>query len=230
MAKKDYKWRRFWCPRSGRINLADGGYLCDPDGEWGRAYNPDLISLEAIAEISCLVLLGEPGIGKSQELENLKALTENNSSQVLELNLRSCTNLKEDLFKDETFTDWLGGNYHLYLFLDSLDEGLLSIPTLATALIDELRKPKYRNHINRLHLRLACRTFVFPEILEEGLKELWKEASFETYELAPLRRVDVSEAAKAEGFSSDDFLKEFKEWFNRIFPSRVEQQPAPKSE
>lgn len=208
MAKKDYKWKRFWCPRSGHINLADGGYLCDPDGEWGRAHNPDLVSLEAIAEIPCLVLLGEPGIGKSQELENLKDLTENHSSQVLELNLRSCTNLKEDLFKDETFTDWLGGNYHLYLFLDSLDEGLLSIPTLATALIDELRKPKYRNHINRLHLRLACRTFVFPEILEEGLKELWKEANFETYELAPLRRVDVSEAAKAEGFSSDDFLKE----------------------
>jgi len=208
MPKKDYKWKRFWCPRSGRINLTDGGYLCDPDGEWGRAHNPDLVSLEAIAEIPCLILLGEPGIGKSQELENLKALTENNSSQVLELNLRSCTNLKEDLFKDETFTDWLGGNYHLYLFLDSLDEGLLSIPTLATALIDELRKPKYRNHINRLHLRLACRTFVFPEILEEGLKELWKEANFETYELAPLRRVDVSEAAKAEGFSSDDFLKE----------------------
>jgi predicted NACHT family NTPase len=208
MPKKDYKWKRFWCPRSGRINLADDGYLCDPDGEWGRAYNPDLVSLEAIAEIPCLVLLGEPGIGKSQELENLKALTKNNSSQVLELNLRSCTNLKEDLFRDETFTNWLGGNYHLYLFLDSLDEGLLSIPTLATALIDELRKPKYQNHINRLHLRLACRTFVFPEILEEELKEIWKEANFETYELAPLRRVDVSEAAKAEGFSSDDFLKE----------------------
>ncbi|AMA10259.1 NACHT domain-containing protein [Picosynechococcus sp. PCC 73109] len=208
MPKKDYKWKRFWCPRSGTINLADGGYLCDPDGEWGRAHNPDLVSLEAIAEIPCLVLLGEPGIGKSQELENLKALTENNSSQVLELNLRSCTNLKEDLFKDETFTDWLGGNYHLYLFLDSLDEGLLSIPTLATALIDELRKPKYRNHINRLHLRLACRTFVFSEILEEGLKELWTEANFESYELAPLRCVDVSEAAKAEGFSSDNFLRE----------------------
>lgn len=102
MAKKDYKWKRFWCPRSGHINLADGGYLCNPDEEWGRAYNPDLVSLEAIAEIPCLVLLGEPGIGKSQELENLKALTENNSSQVLELNLRSCTSLKEDLFKDET--------------------------------------------------------------------------------------------------------------------------------
>ncbi|WP_199313906.1 hypothetical protein [Leptolyngbya sp. FACHB-671] len=169
------------------------------------------MSLEAIAEIPCLVLLGEPGIGKSQELENLKALTEEkicDSSQILDLNLRSCANLKEDLFKDETFTDWLGDSYRLYLFLDSLDEGLLSIPTLAAGLVDELKKPKYQNHISRLHLRLSCRTFVFPAILEEGLKDLWKEANFAIYELAPLRRIDVIEAAKAEGFSSDDFLKE----------------------
>ncbi|MDG2990449.1 hypothetical protein L3556_05805 [Candidatus Synechococcus calcipolaris G9] len=211
MSKQTYSWKRFWCPRSGTINLADGGFLYDPDTEWGKACNPDLVSLEAIADVPCLVLLGEPGIGKSQELENLKAFTDTkicDSSQVLELNLRSCTNLKEDLFKDETFTDWLKGSCHLYLFLDSLDEGILNIPTLAAGLVDELKKSKYQNHIDRLHLRLACRTFVFPAILEEGLKHLWKEANFAIYELAPLRRIDIIEAAKAEGLSSDDFLKE----------------------
>ncbi|MGD1854961.1 MAG: NACHT domain-containing protein [Leptolyngbyaceae cyanobacterium] len=210
MSKCAYEWKRFWCPRSGNINLTDGGFLYDPDAELGGAYNPDLVSLEAIAGVPCLVLLGEPGIGKSQELENLKVLTEERtcaSSQVLVMNLRSCTDLKRDLFRDETFTDWLKGDYHLYLFLDSLDEGLLSVPTLATGLIDELTQSKYWNHINRLHLRLACRTFVFPAILEEGLKDLWKEANFAIYELAPLRRIDVIEAAKAEGSSSDDFLK-----------------------
>lgn len=211
MSKQEYSWKRFCCPPSGSINLADGGYLYDPDAEWGKTYNPNLVTLEVIADIPCLVLLGEPGIGKSQELENLKVLTQKkicDPRQVLELNLRSCTNIKDDLFKDEAFIDWLGDTYHLYLFLDSLDEGLLSIPTLATGLIDELKKQKYRNHINRLHLRLACRTFVFPAILEEGLKELWQKDRVEIYELAPLRRVDVREAAKVEGFSPDDFLKE----------------------
>ena len=211
MSKKDYLWKRFWCPRSGSINLTDGGYLYDPDSEWGRAYNPDLVSLEAIADVPCLVLLGEPGSGKSQELENLKALTESKicgSSQILDLNLRSCVNLKEDLFKDEAFTNWLEDSYHLYLFLDSLDEGLLSIPTLAAGLVDELKKAKYQNQINRLHLRLACRTFVFPEILEEGLEDLWQKANFAIYELASLRRIDIIKAAEVEDFSSNDFLKE----------------------
>lgn len=67
MSKQNYKWKRFWCPRSDSINRAYGGYLFDPDAEWGKAYNPDLVTLEAIADVPCLVLLGKPGIGKSQE-------------------------------------------------------------------------------------------------------------------------------------------------------------------
>lgn len=219
MPKPKYNWKRFWCPQSGSINLADGGFLYDPKAEWGKAYNPDLVTLEEITDIPCLVLLGEPGVGKSQELENLQTLTEkkiDDSSKVLGLNLRSFANLKEDLFQNEIFSDWLAGTFHLYLFLDSLDEGLLSIPNIATSLIDELRKPKYKNHIKRLHFRITCRTFVFPEILEEGLKDLWEEAYveleqneyFAIYELAPLRREDVIESIKAEGVSPDDFLKE----------------------
>ncbi|HAX76397.1 MAG TPA: hypothetical protein DCY88_11290 [Cyanobacteria bacterium UBA11372] len=211
MSEQAYSWKRFWCPRSGSINLADGGYLGDPSSEWGQYYNPDLVSLEAIANIPCLVLLGEPGIGKSQEMENLKKYTEETIEQadkILELNLRSCTSLIDDLFKDETFLAWIDSTNNLYLFLDSLDEGLLGVPNLATQLVDNFKKTKYRERLNRLYLRIACRTAVFPEILEKGLEELWGKNSVEIYELAPLRRVDVMEAAKAEGFSPDDFLKE----------------------
>jgi len=43
MLKQDYDWKRFCCPRSGRINLA-GGYLDDPDAEFGKANNPDLVT------------------------------------------------------------------------------------------------------------------------------------------------------------------------------------------
>jgi predicted NACHT family NTPase len=209
MPKQDYNWKRFWSLRTAKINFDEQGYLADP--EWGQYYNPELVDLEAIADIPCLVLVGEPGIGKSKEMETLKFYTENKidaSSRILELNLRSCTSLKDDLFNDKIFTAWLCGTHHLYLFLDSFDEGLLSIPILSLSLIDELKKQKYRNHINRLHLRLACRTFVFPQILEVELQKLWQESNFRVYELAPLRCKDIIEAADIEGFSSDKFLKE----------------------
>jgi predicted NACHT family NTPase len=211
MAEQVYDWKRFWCPRSSQINPDDHGYLTDPESEYGKYANPDLVGLEAIADVPCLVLLGEPGIGKSQELINLKDFTENNlddGHKVLKVNLRSCTSLKEDLFKDEQFIAWESGTHRLYLFLDSLDEGLLQIQTLATQLVDTFTKNQYRDKLNCLYLRIACRTAVFPNILEEGLKELWKESNLGIYELAPLRRIDVQASVKVHSLDADDFLNE----------------------
>ena len=71
MSKKVYNWKRFWCSRSRQFSLADTGYLYNPDAEWGNIYNPDLVTLDKIANIPCLILLGEPGIGKSEEMTNL---------------------------------------------------------------------------------------------------------------------------------------------------------------
>jgi hypothetical protein len=211
MAEQVYDWKRFWCPRSSQINLGDRGYLTDPESEYGKYANPELVGLEAIAEVPCLVLLGEPGIGKSQELINLKDHTAKNldsGNEILELNLRSCTSLKEDLLRDEQFIAWKDGTYRLYLFLDSLDEGLLQIQTLATQLVDTFKKSQYRNKLNCLYLRIACRTAVFPNILEEGLKELWQESNVGIYELAPLRRIDVQASVTAHGLDANTFLNE----------------------
>jgi hypothetical protein len=211
MSQQVYDWKRFWCPRSSQINLGDRGYLIDPESEYGKHANPELVGLEAIANLPCLVLLGEPGIGKSQELINLKCHTDNNldsGNEVLELNLRSCTNLKEDLFKDEQFISWESGTHCLYLFLDSLDEGLLQIQNLATQLVDTFTKNRYRDKLSRLYIRIACRTAVFPNILEEGLKELWEENNVGIYELAPLRRVDVQASVTVHCLDADAFLNE----------------------
>jgi predicted NACHT family NTPase len=211
MSQQVYDWKRFWCPRSSQINLGDRGYLTDPESEYGKYANPELVGLEVIADVLCLVLLGEPGIGKSQELINLKDFTENNlddGHKVLEVNLRSCTSLKEDLFKDEQFIAWKDGTHRLYLFLDSLDEGLLQIQTLATQLVDTFKKSQYRDKLSCLYLRIACRTAVFPNFLEEGLKELWQESNVGIYELAPLRRIDVQASVAAHGLDANTFLEE----------------------
>ena len=65
-----YNWKRFWCPREGNINLMDGGYLSDPDAEFGHIYNPDVVPFSAMAETPCLALPGEPGTGKSFAMES----------------------------------------------------------------------------------------------------------------------------------------------------------------
>ena len=213
MPSQVYKWKRFWCPRSGSINLADGGYLCDPDAEWGKVYNADLVTFETISHLPCLALLGEPGIGKTQVLgaERIEIVSkaQEQGDQVLSLDLRSYGSedrLVRSLFDSPEFKAWQAGTHQLHIFLDSFDECLLRVDTLATLLVDEFKR--YQNVVHRLCLRIACRTAVWQPVLEEGLKEIWDENSVGVYELVPLRRADVIESARAEGISPDDFLKE----------------------
>lgn len=218
MSDRIYSWKRFWCPRSERserINLAEGGYLCDPEAEWGHIYNPDLVTFEAISKLPCLVLLGEPGIGKSRaiEAEQKKIVNEirGTEDEVLSLDLRSFGSedrLVRKLFESPEFAAWLKGKHQLYIFLDSLDECLLRIDTVATLLIDEFNRSDIRSEANRLHLCIACRTAVWHLVLEEGLKQVFGKDSVGVYELAPLRRKDVKEAANVEELEPDAFLEE----------------------
>jgi predicted NACHT family NTPase len=80
MPNQDYKWKRFWCPQSGSINLGDGGYLVDPDFKWGHHYNSDLVDFETILKYPCLILLGELGIGKSHATSSEKQQTGSQTS------------------------------------------------------------------------------------------------------------------------------------------------------
>jgi predicted NACHT family NTPase len=218
---KIYNWKRFWCTRAAQINLGDRGYLFDPESEYGHLLNPELVGLEAIADMPCLILLGEPGIGKSQEMVNLFKYTVESikpSHPPLELNLRSCNSLSTDLIQEQEFIDWINGSHRLYLFLDSLDEGMLTVGNLATQLVDEFNKNKYRDKLDRLYIRVACRTAVLPQILEQGFRKLWEE-NLAIYELAPLRHVDVENAATAENIEPQNFLSEI--WDKTLVPLAI---------
>lgn len=211
MSGQIYNWKRFWCPRTGNVNLSDGGYLYNPDSEWGHIYNPDVVSFEPIATTPCLVLLGEPGIGKTHSIQaeqkTIYSRIEEKGDQIIWLDLRSFGSedrLVRNLFESTTFVSWVKDKYRLHLFMDSLDECLLRIDTLAALLIDEFKKYP----IERLYLRIACRTADWPNSLEIGLTELWGKDAVGIYELVQLRRVDVIEAVKTNGLDPEAFLSE----------------------
>ena len=214
MLNQDYNWKRFWCLRSSSIRLSDDGYLPDPDSVLGRIYNPNVVPYETIASVPCLVLLGEPGIGKTHamraEREAINTKIREVDNQTLWLDLRSYGSedrLIRDLFGNMTFVSWVNGKHILYMFLDSLDECLLRINNLATLLIDEFRKL----HVSaraRLYLRIACRSADWPYSLEDEFKQLWGNDSVKIYELTPLRRINVEEATKANKIDHIAFLRE----------------------
>lgn len=88
-----YDWTRYWCPREGYYSLEDEGFLYVPVSEY--SFGPtDIQTLEAMAAQPCLVLLGEPGIGKSfatrSEFERLEAATvQGSQDRVLWFDLRT---------------------------------------------------------------------------------------------------------------------------------------------
>lgn len=212
MSKQNYGWKRFWHPRSTSIKLDYSGYLPDPNSEGGRAYNPGIVSLTDLADLPCLVLLGEAGMGKTTAIEaahkQVYEKTKNLEDICLPLfrlgDYGSDTELCTAIFRSNAFREWLSGTHKLYLFLDSLDEGLLSIKILVRILKREINDLP----CDRLYCRLTCRTAEWASSLEKKLIEKWGKDDVGIYTLAPLCHQDVIEAAnKSNIIDVDNFLQ-----------------------
>lgn len=208
--KSDYEWKRFLCPREGRIDLSDRGFLVDPESQYGAHINPDVVNISAVAETPCLVFLGEPGIGKSYtvdtEYQQLRDAENVDGRQFLRFDLGGYQTdifLQKDVFENPNLLDWKAGEHDLFLFLDSFDECILNIRTAAALLARELKDLPSK----RLYLRLACRTASWPSTLESELQSLWSEDEVGVYEITPLRRKDVAVAAEGEGVNPQEFLE-----------------------
>ena len=208
-----YLWKRFWCPRDGVINDSDGGFLVDPESEEANWVNSDVVSFDKIKHLPCLALLGEPGIGKTTAMEDLRGSLQQSVSEAGELLL--CINLNEfgdesrliqEVFESQTFLTWTGGRHVLHLFLDSLDECRLRITQVATIIKNRLQQVSA--HLPRLRLRIACRTADWPDTLELSFPSIWGEDAYGAYELAPLRRKDIQIATKARDVDAAQFLAE----------------------
>jgi predicted NACHT family NTPase len=163
-----------------------------------------------MAAIPCLILLGEPGLGKSRELGQQHTFTHDQVGEaVLWCDFSAFQEqglLARAIFDNARFQEWVRGTHRIYLFLDGLDEGLLSIPTLACYLSVEFAN--YSDHLARLSLRITCRTAEWPSHLEDQLRELWGNRNVRAFRLAPLRRDDVSAAARIHELNADRFLQE----------------------
>lgn len=199
----NYPWKRFWIKKDDPLELSDGGFLRDPEEAPNLFRQSHVCSFRDLESVPCLVLLGEPGIGKSTALK--EALSGESGSRRISLDLAgysSDSRLCRDLFDSNSFRDWVASSEILEVFLDSLDE--CGIHNVAKLLVDEMGK--YAR--DRLHLRIACRTSEWPKLLNDKLPNLWGEENYAVYELAPLRRTDVDIAAKVNAIDSKRFIAE----------------------
>lgn len=202
-------WNRYWCKRNGLLVFGQDGFLIVPDAHTGhRSQQSHLFRFDEIANHRCLVFLGEPGIGKSRELQRQfeRTAAVDHVSLHRRVDLRvvvDAYSLDRQIFNTSWFSAWAEGRQPLTLWLDSLDEAAWHWHKVWEMLIGEFQTIPS----DRLSVRVACRTAIWPSTFERDLKALWQD-QVGVYELAPLDRNALQLAAAVTGVSTTDFISE----------------------
>ncbi|MEO1267872.1 MAG: hypothetical protein AAFX99_07220, partial [Myxococcota bacterium] len=185
-----HDWSRFFAPRGSRPMLDEDGFL-------HVEATSKLATYDTLRGVPCLIILGEPGIGKSTVLEDMERAHPSGEALRLDLRLyRSGARLGRVLAQARREP-----GIQTYL-LDSFDEANLALPdlmgVLSTFFAD--RRPEER-------LRLTSRTALWSKPLEEQLEQIWNSKdnpnAVQAHLLAPLTRNDVSLAATGRGLEPE---------------------------
>lgn len=194
----DTRVERFWCARDAVIH-DEGGFLHDPIGQRG-ASNPNAVGVDELRKARCVVIVGEPGSGKSETLRlhgpllppDVEVAVPAVHLDLAELGTED--RLARALFDHPAVHAWRDTDgAELCVVLDSLDECKERIAHVATVLGAEFA----RWPTDRLFLRICSRTADWPESLQPILEGLFTEVR--VFELLPLRRLDVEHLAEQGG-------------------------------
>ena len=214
-------WTRYWVrgDRLGAVQL-DGPFL-RPPGELQRRYDATAFesckTIPDLAGVSCLVLLGSSGLGKSHELRRLVAehpTTPGHQAAYINLRGRSApTSILSAFQSDPAYQGWIEGRHALTLAIDSLDECQRRVCEVGEFLCEEFRRQLVPSR-PALWLRLGCRAPEWNAELNSALEKLFPSRStagapsVQTWHLERLTRAQVAFGARHRGGDADAFLAE----------------------
>lgn len=205
----NYEWTRFWTPEDS--SNQEYGFLPDPEAQWNKS---NLVTFDTLEPIPCLILLGNPGLGKTKTIQKISIATKERGELSILKNLAefdSFAEFKSSLEDEPDFQTWKtsADDVILHLFLDSLDEGRLENSKLEHSLERYIRKLPFE----RLRLRVTCRAAELPTDFISLMRGVWPKKnnveSVQTYYLAQLRQKDVYHAAaqnSENGIDADEFV------------------------
>ncbi|WP_454055423.1 NACHT domain-containing protein [Clostridium sp. Marseille-Q7071] len=204
----NYEWIRYWYLIDKSIRY-DNGYVAEKDSFYK---NENLFKFDEIANIHLLILLGEPGMGKSYELKNeyTKCIKNNSNAIYVDLSvITESSELDKEIFEEPRMKDLAqsrGSDVHI--FLDSFDECLMVYKNLPKVLIKKFSKLKVPV-LEKVKLRIACRNGMWIMAFKNDFENLWGTENSSIYQLAPLTKCDVVEALSKNNIDNNQgFIKD----------------------
>ncbi len=205
-----YNWNRRWILQGTREDQATN--LSALAQRWFSTNSQtatNSFSLEELSNIPIVILLGEPGIGKSSEIASyFHRASAEKSQEIWKLQEYPPNNFRE-FFNQPQFASWNTGQSRLTIFIDAFDEGLHPPVSLGRDLVETLSA--HAEHLGSFHLRIACRTADWSEDTSVRLRKLFGEDSLITVELDALGQTEIVSAAHEHGIDAYQFLEQIEQ-------------------
>ncbi|MDJ1466949.1 NACHT domain-containing protein [Xanthocytophaga flava] len=211
-----YPWQRVWVSTGTTRNHDYYGFPFYQLND-GPYTTKNAFKIEELEDKQCLILMGEPGSGKSTVINEYKPTNPESLFALQPLNIHSNSdNIIKAIETSEAFKHWEEVNYQkdFFLILDSLDEALLHVPVLYGAIREWLKSVKQKSgeHYKNFNLRITCRTAVWDSSFTEELKAIFNpkgsdENNVFQFELALLSQAQAREAAKINELDEDLFIE-----------------------
>jgi hypothetical protein len=212
MAATNYAWKRQWADRREASTLAELDLL--PESLVDRPMS----RLEDYDEIPLLVLLGEPGKGKTTEIESDRVRLLALGVHVAHIDLTtvdSGSHLRALFSESLALTEWRNGQ-RACLFVDGLDRQLIDLAVVQSEVRNAVQSDDPAA-MDRLRVRIACRTADWIDAFADALQTLWPQRldeagedrpSLQVLELLGLSEADVRSAALKNNLDADQLLAE----------------------
>ena len=213
-----HAWRRYWSKWDGAPSGPTSGFLPEMDSAHRLLTRLVPRTSEELQNVPCLVLVGEPGIGKSTEVDDEKRRLVAVGHRVAICDVKEFSSVNE--IEEAIFAAPLSADDPTTVFLDSIDEGRNAIDNLLAPLQRMLRRTLADgNRLAGIRLRITCRSQEWPKPLGDELRGIFGEAGVGFWHLCPLQRSDAAIAAQSHGLDPESFL-------NQIAAARAEPLAA----
>lgn len=211
MTQKQYNWNRRWVLQGTRDNqetnisvLAQRWLSFGVDA---KSSNNGFV-LDELSNVPVIILLGEPGIGKSSEIRRYFNQLDKSDPNTIWKFKQFPPNNFNTFFQQPDFDLWKNGENDAVVFIDSFDEAHIQPIQLGRSLVEALESSR---HIHKLRLRIACRTADWSEDTTMRLRYLFGEDNVLSVELDSLGQQEIVEAVISHGIDVDKFLEQVEE-------------------